>query len=212
MLPRFLQTAPRGHRPCASLALCLHQTWAEDLHLQAVKHARHTHRRGKCARGIEKGCHIGKARSPPRFGRRRAPPTGTTRIIVDVDLHTRFLRGVSFQCRRGGVHLRAAGRCNCSGGTRWLAVVGSSTPVRWPPTSTAGAFRSDDEPRTAKTSAAIAGSALAARQPTSGRAPANRPATRTRSRGNVSAGVRCNWASRRWRRPADARRQARPCG
>ena len=35
---------------------------------------------------------------------------------------------------------------------------------------------------------------------------------RGRSRGNVSAGVRCNWASRRWRRPADARRQARPCG
>ena len=42
LLPRFLQTAPRGHRPCASLALCLHQTWAEDLHLRAVKHARHT--------------------------------------------------------------------------------------------------------------------------------------------------------------------------
>ena len=47
LLPRFLQTAPRGHRPCASLALCLHQTWAEDLHLRAVKHARHTRRRGK---------------------------------------------------------------------------------------------------------------------------------------------------------------------
>ena len=45
LLPRFLQTAPRGHRPCASLALCLHQTWAEDLHLRAVKHARHTRRR-----------------------------------------------------------------------------------------------------------------------------------------------------------------------
>ena len=47
LLPRFLQTAPRGHRPCASLALCLHQTWAEDLHLRAVKHARHTRRRGR---------------------------------------------------------------------------------------------------------------------------------------------------------------------
>ena len=46
LLPRFLQTAPRGHRPCASLALCLHQTWAEDLHLRAVKHARHTRPRG----------------------------------------------------------------------------------------------------------------------------------------------------------------------
>ena len=50
LLPRFLQTAPRGHRPCASLALCLHQTWAEDLHLRAVKHARHTRRRGRTER------------------------------------------------------------------------------------------------------------------------------------------------------------------
>ena len=47
LLPRFLQTAPRGHRPCASLALCLHQTWAEDLHLRAVKHARHTRACGR---------------------------------------------------------------------------------------------------------------------------------------------------------------------
>ena len=45
--PRFIQTAPRGHRPCASLALCLHQTCAEDLHLRAVKHARHTRRCGR---------------------------------------------------------------------------------------------------------------------------------------------------------------------
>ncbi len=52
LLPRFLQTAPRGHRPCASLALCLHQTWAEDLHLRAVKHARHTRRRGRTDRGF----------------------------------------------------------------------------------------------------------------------------------------------------------------
>ena len=50
LLPRFLQTAPRGHRPCASLALCLHQTWAEDLHLRAVKHARHTRHRGRTER------------------------------------------------------------------------------------------------------------------------------------------------------------------
>ena len=50
LLPRFLQTAPRGHRPCASLALCLHQTWAEDLHLRAVKHARHTRGRGRTER------------------------------------------------------------------------------------------------------------------------------------------------------------------
>ena len=50
LLPRFLQTAPRGHRPCASLALCLHQTWAEDLHLRAVKHARHTRHRGRTDR------------------------------------------------------------------------------------------------------------------------------------------------------------------
>ena len=50
LLPRFLQTAPRGHRPCALLALCLHQTWAEDLHLRAVKHARHTRRCGRTRR------------------------------------------------------------------------------------------------------------------------------------------------------------------
>ena len=36
--------------------------------------------------------------------------------------------------------------------------------------------------------------------------------SRGRSRGNVSAGACCNRASRRWRRPADARGQARPCG
>ena len=50
LLPRFLQTAPRGHRPCASLARRLHQTWAEDLHLRAVKHARHTRSGGRTNR------------------------------------------------------------------------------------------------------------------------------------------------------------------
>ena len=31
LLPRFFQTAPRGHRPCASLALRLHQTLGRGL-------------------------------------------------------------------------------------------------------------------------------------------------------------------------------------
>ncbi len=52
-------------------------------------------------------------------------------------------------------------------------------------------------------------------RPVSGRGARGRRHTggrRGRSRGNVSAGACCNRASRRWRRPADARGQARPCG
>ena len=65
LLPRFLQTAPRGHRPCASLALCLHQTWAEDLHLRAVKHARHTQRYGKRVRTPRRTTAPGRAFPTP---------------------------------------------------------------------------------------------------------------------------------------------------
>ena len=50
LLPRFFQTAPHNSRACASLALCLHQTGAEDFHLPAVKHARHTHPSGRTER------------------------------------------------------------------------------------------------------------------------------------------------------------------
>ena len=82
LLPRFLQTAPRGHRPCASLALCLHQTWAEDLHLQAVKHARHTRRPGKrSSRRRDQTDASGPAFSTPPWTA-RAPPTGTTGILT----------------------------------------------------------------------------------------------------------------------------------
>ena len=67
LLPRFLQTAPRGHRPCASLALCLHQTWAEDLHLRAVKHARHTRPCGRRAStsGLENCSAVSHKRPQP---------------------------------------------------------------------------------------------------------------------------------------------------
>ena len=77
LLPRFLQTAPRGHRPCASLALCLHQTWAEDLHLRAVKHARHTQRHGKRLCAVGTRVRWGLAFPTPLWTA-RAPPTGST--------------------------------------------------------------------------------------------------------------------------------------
>ena len=77
LLPRFLQTAPRGHRPCASLALCLHQTWAEDLHLRAVKHARHTQRHGKRLCAVGTRARWGLAFPTPLWTA-RAPPTGST--------------------------------------------------------------------------------------------------------------------------------------
>ena len=75
LLPRFLQTAPRGHRPCASLALCLHQTWAEDLHLRAVKHARHTRSRGRTKRAH-------RPLENPKTGFPTAP-TGDTPALQD---------------------------------------------------------------------------------------------------------------------------------
>src|ERR1700687_3792181 len=62
LLPRFFQTAPRGRPPLRLASPLSHQTWAEDLHLQAVKHARHTRSRGRQARA-----HRSLQNAQPRF-------------------------------------------------------------------------------------------------------------------------------------------------
>ena len=66
-------------------------------------------RRMEPATGVENArgafatqCRVEQARFPHRFGRRGAPPTGPTRIIV-VDQHTPFLRGSVFGVAKGSV-------------------------------------------------------------------------------------------------------------
>ena len=66
-------------------------------------------RRMEPATGVENArgafatqCRVEQARFPHRFGRRGAPPTGPTRIIV-VDQHTPFLRGAVFGVAKGSV-------------------------------------------------------------------------------------------------------------